>query len=97
AFERQDGLEAAVAALLRGSACGLALDEIEFAAIGLAFAAIGEFARQSSAIKRTLAAGKVARLAGCFACAGGFDSLVDDLPGDGRVLLKEHAKLFVEQ
>ena len=93
----QDGLEAAIAALLGGSACGLALDEIEFAALGLAFAAIGELAGQSAAVERALATGKVAGLASGFARAGRLDGLVDDPLGDGRILLKEHAELFVDQ
>src|SRR6185437_517784 len=97
ALERQDRLEAAVAALLGGSACGLALDEVKFAAVGLAFAAIGQLAGESSAVERAFAAGKVAGLTGGFAGAGGLNRLVDDALGDGRILLQEHAELFVDQ
>jgi hypothetical protein len=63
ALERQNRLEAAIAALLGSSACRFTLDEIELAAVWLAFAAIGELAGQSTAIKGALAAGKVTGLA----------------------------------
>ena len=89
ALERQDGLEAAIAALLGGAAGGLALDQVELAAVGVALGAVGELAGQAAAVERALAAGEVAGLAGGFAGAGGFDRLVDDALGDGRVLLEE--------
>ena len=90
ALEGQDGLEAAIAALLGGAAGALTLDEIEFAAVGIALAAVGELAGQSAAIERALAAGQIAGLAGGFAGARGFNRLVDDAPGDGRILLEIH-------
>ncbi len=78
ALEGQDGLEAAVAALLGGAAGAFALDQVEFAAVGVAFAAVSQLAGQTAAIERALAARQVAGLAGGFACTRGFDGLVDD-------------------
>jgi hypothetical protein len=78
ALERQDGLEAAIAALLGGAAGALALDQVELAAVGIALAAVGQLAGQSAAIERAFAAGEVAGLAGRFAGAGRFNGLVDD-------------------
>src|SRR5579883_3460764 len=97
ALEREDGLEAAVAALFGGAAGGFALDQEQFAAIRLALRAVGELAGEASAIEGAFAAGEVAGLAGGLAGAGGFDRLVDDLAGDGGVLLEEGAQLFVDE
>ena len=88
ALEGQDGLEAAIAALLGGAAGAFALDQVEFAAVGIALRAVGELAGQAAAIESALAAGEVARLAGGLAGAGGFNGLVDDALGDGRILLE---------
>ena len=79
ALERQNGLEAPIAALLGGAACAFTLDEVEFAAIGVALGAVGQLAGQAAAVERALAARKVAGLAGSFARAGRFNRLVDDL------------------
>jgi len=56
-LQGKDRLEAAVATLFGGATCGLTLDEKEFAAIGLALGAVGEFAGQPSAIECAFAAG----------------------------------------
>ena len=40
AFQRQDGLKAAIAPLLGSATCGLALNQEQFAAVRLPFAAI---------------------------------------------------------
>ena len=93
----QDRLELAVAALLGGAAGAFTLDEVEFAAVGLAFAAVGELAGQAAAVECAFAAGEVAGLAGGFAGAGGVDGLVDDLLGDGGVLLEESAETLVDE
>ena len=97
ALQRQDGLEAAVAALLGGAACALALDQIHFAALGLALGAVGQLARQSTAVECAFAAGEVAGLARGFAGARGFDRLVDDLLRDRRILLEERAQPLVDE
>ena len=78
-LQRQDGLEAAVASLLGRAACALTLDQVHFAAFGMALGAVGQLARQSAAIERALAAREVAGLACGFARARRFDGLVDDL------------------
>ena len=96
-LEGKDGLEAAVASLLGGAACGLALDQIDLAAFGIALGAVGQFAGKSAAIEHAFAAGEVARLAGGLAGARGVDGLVDDLAGDLRVLLEERAQLLVDE
>ena len=87
----------AIASLLGGAAGALALDEVELAALGIALAAIGQLAGQAAAIERALAASEVASLACSFARAGSFNGLVDDLAGDGGILLKEHAKALIDE
>ncbi len=97
ALERQDGLEAAIAALLGCAAGAFTLDEVEFAAIRIALRAVGQLAGQAAAVERALAAGEVAGLAGGLAGASSFNGLVDDLAGDGRILLEEHAESLVDE
>ena len=97
ALERQDGLIAAVAALLGGAACGFALDDEDFAARGIALLAIGQLAGQAAGIHGGLAARELARFAGGFAGARGVDALANDAAGDGGVLVKIVAKLFVHE
>ena len=79
ALQRQDGLEAAVAALLGGAAGGFALDQEQLAALRIALRAIGQLAGQAAGIQRALAARQVAGFAGRFTRARGFDRLADDL------------------
>ena len=97
ALQRQDGLVAAVAALLGGAAGGFTLDQVELALVGLPLAAVGQLAGQAAAVQRTLAAGEVACLARGFAGAQGVDRLVDDLLGDLRVLLEESTQALVDE
>ena len=82
------GLEAAVAALLGGATGGVALDDEELAARGVALLAVGELAGQGAALERALADDQVARLAGGFAGARGGQRLLDDAPRVVRVLLE---------
>ena len=96
-LERQDRLEAAITSLLRGSAGGFTLDQVQLATLRLAFRAVCQLAGQAAAIERTFAAGQIAGLARCFSCARSFDRFVDDLARDRRVLLEERAQLFVDE
>ncbi len=84
AAQRQDRLEAAVAALLGGTAGGVAFDDVEFGERGIAFGAVGELAGQAAAGERALAH-RLAGLAGGLAGAGGVEALVDDALADRRV------------
>jgi len=93
ALERQDGLGAAVAALLGGAACRVALDDEEFGARGIAFLAIGELAGEAGDVERTLAAGELAGLARGLAGARGLDDLAGDGLGFLRVLQQELGEL----
>ena len=97
ALEGKDGLEFAIAALLGGAAGAFALDEIKFAAVGIALAAVGELAGKSAAVERALAASQIAGLARSFASAGGLNGLVDDAPGDGRILFEIHAEALIDE
>src|SRR5207248_10953320 len=96
-FQRQDGLETAVAALLGGAASGFALHQEQFAAFGLALGAIGELAGQAAAIERALAASEVAGSARRLASTRGFDGFVDDLASYRRILLEKRAQAFVDE
>ena len=93
-LEREDGLEAAITSLFGGAAGGLSFHEEEFAAVGIALGAVGEFAGKAAGIKRAFAAGEVAGLARRFAGAGSVDGFVDDLFRDRRILFKERAEAF---
>src|SRR5687768_12234048 len=64
AAQWQDGLEAAVAALLGRAARRVALDDVQLAAGGVPFLAIGQLAGEGHAIECALADHEVARLAG---------------------------------
>ena len=75
----------------------LALDQVEFAAVGIALRAVGQLAGQSAAVESAFAAGQVAGLAGCLARTGGFNGLVDDALGHGRVLLQKHAEPLIDE
>ena len=73
AAEREDRLEAAVAALLGGAAGGVALDDVELGQRGIAFGAVGELAGQAAAGEGALADG-LAGLARGLAGAGGVEA-----------------------
>src|SRR5436305_1298569 len=87
-LERQDGLEAPVAALLGRAAGGIALDQEELGPLGVALGAVGELAGEVRGVERALAPGEVARLAGRLAGVGRLDALLDDPPGLARILLQ---------
>ena len=88
AAERQDRLEAAVAALLGRATGRVALDEVELAPGRVALLAVGELARQGHALEGALADDEVARLAGGLASTGRRQALLDDPPAVGRVLVE---------
>ena len=88
AAQRQDGLEAAVAALLGGAACGITLDEVDLGLLRIFDGAVGELARQARHLEGVLAARELACLAGGFARTGGHDGLLDDALRDGWVLIE---------
>ena len=88
AAQRQDGLEAPVAALLGRATGRIALDDVELAAGGVALLAVGELAGQGHAVERALADDEVARLAGRLAGAGGRQALLDDPAAVGGVLVE---------
>ncbi len=79
AFERQDRLEAPVAALCRGAACRFAFDEEQFTARRIALLAVAQLARQAAGIERALAPSQIAGFSGRFTRARGVDRLADDL------------------
>ena len=88
AAQRQDRLEPAVAALLGRATGRVALDEVELAARGIAFLAVGELARERHAVERALADDEVAGLAGGLASAGRGQALLDDPAAVGGVLVE---------
>src|SRR5436853_7822096 len=62
ALQRQDRLKGAVAALLRGAAGAVTLDNEQLALCRIAFLAIGELARKVRYVESALAPRQVARL-----------------------------------
>ena len=89
ALDRQDRLEAPVAALLGRAAGRLAFDDVDLALRRIALLAVGQLAGQRAAVERALAPHQVAGLARGFARARGVDDLLHDLLGDDRVLFEE--------
>src|ERR1700691_2014856 len=96
AFERQDGLVAAIAAAFGGAAGGFTLDEEDFAARGIAFLAIGELSGQAAGIESGFAASELAGLAGGFARASCVNTLADNFSRDGGMLVEIFAKALVD-
>ena len=94
AAERQDRLEAAVAALLGRATGRVALDDVQLAARGIALLAVGELARQRQAVEGALAEDEVAGLARRFAGAGRRQAFLDDPPAVARVLVEVLAEGF---
>jgi hypothetical protein len=82
--QRQDGLEATVAALLGRAAGGVTLDDIKFCEGGIAFGAIGEFAGETAAGKCALP-DRLTRFAGGLASAGTVERLIDNLFRDSGI------------
>src|SRR5207248_3880466 len=96
-LERQDCLEAAIASLFCCAACGFTLDQVDLATIRLALRAVGQFAGQSATVERSFATGKVASLSRCLTGTRSFDRLVDDLAGDGWILLEKGAQPLIDK
>src|SRR5688572_4601569 len=96
AFDGQDGLEAAIAALLGRAAGRLALDDVDLALRRVALLAIRKLSRKAAAVERALASHQISRLAGRFARPRGIDRLADDALGNGRRFLQILAELVVD-
>ena len=96
AAQRQNGLEAPVAALFGRAAGGIALDQVNLAEAGVFFRAVGQLAGQSAAIQAVLAHDQVAGLAGGFARAGGREALIDNALRVVRVLFKIQSQPFAD-
>src|SRR3990172_3052879 len=97
AEEREDRLEAAVAALLGGAAGGVALDDEQLAHLGVALGAIGELAGEDAVVEDALLDDEVAGLAGGVAGAGGGEALLDDAAAVGWVLLEVAGELLAQR
>ena len=96
ALDRQDRLEAPVAALLRRAAGRLAFDDVDLALRGIALLAVGQLAGKAAAVERALAAHEIARLARRLARPRRIDGLADDPLGDDRVLFEVLTELVVD-
>ncbi len=88
AEQRQDRLEAPVAALLGRAAGRVALDDVQLAPRRVALLAVGELAGQRHPLERALADDEVARLAGGLAGARGGQALLDDPAAVAGVLVE---------
>ena len=94
AFDREDRLITAVAALLGGAAGGVALDYIKLGEVRVALGAIGEFSRQSTAGEGAFAHG-FAGLARGFPGAGGGEAFFNDSLRDGGIRVEEGHQVLV--
>ena len=95
ALDREDRLVAAVAALLGGTAGGVAFDDVELADGRVALGAVGQLAGEAAGGHGGLADG-LAGLAGGLAGAGGVEALVDDAAAGLRVALEVVLELLAD-
>src|ERR1051325_11644439 len=86
-FERQNRLVLAIAALLRGAARRVALDDINLRLLRIPFLTIRELARQHRPAERAFTH-DFAGFSGRFTSPCSIDRLADDLASNGRVLLE---------
>ncbi len=86
--QRQDCLEASVAALFGGAAGGVTLDDVDFAGFRIAQGAVGELAGHGSRIEHAFAPGEFLGFAGRLASGGGLYDFLDDLFGNRRVFFE---------
>ena len=96
AADRQNRLEFAVASGFRRTACRITLDDVKFAACGIAVGAVGKFPRQPDPFEQALAADGFTGLLRRFAGAGRGHRAGTDGLGDGRVLFEIGAEFFVD-
>src|SRR5262249_39561659 len=97
AFQRQNCLKAAIAALLGGASGGFTFDQKQLAAAWIALRAISEFARQASTIQCAFASSKVAGFARRFTCPCSFDGFVDNPSRYGGILFEEGAQTLIDE
>src|SRR6202042_2315796 len=83
ALKRQHCLEFPVPPLLSRPACGLALDQVQLAAVWITLTAVGQLARQTAAIERTFAPRQVTCFPGRLTRTRSLNRLVDDPLRDG--------------
>src|SRR5690606_24953022 len=93
-FERQYGLRATVATLLRRTAGRIALDEEQLGKRRVFLLTIGELAGQARDVERAFAPRHLARLARGFPRARGFDDFRDDGLRFVRVLEQERLEVL---
>ena len=95
AAQREDRLVAAVAALLGGAACGIALHDEQLGFGRVLRLAVGQLSGQREAVEDALAAHRLAGLARGEAGPAGVGDLPDDLLRVGRVLVEPDRELLV--
>ena len=88
AAQGQNRLDVSATAVLGRTACRVALYDEELSQLGIAHRAVGELAGQRRRLEQTLAAGRLARLAGGVARLAGLLRLLDDLAGGLGMLLQ---------
>ena len=94
--QRQDGLNGRITAHLGGTACRIALDDEDFGAAGVFFAAVCQLAGHPAGLQCALAAHQFAGLFGSGAGPGGLGGLFKDGLCHAGVLLKEFHQLGVD-
>ena len=93
ASKRQDGLRFRVSPLNGGAACRITLDDEQLALFGVAGLAVLELVGHAGRLENRLAPGVLAGFLRRDAGAGGFDGLLDDVLGLGRVGVEPVAEL----
>ncbi len=97
ALQRQDGLGAAIPALLGGAAGRITLHQVELGQRRVLFLAVGELSRKTGNVQHALAAGHLARLARRLAGPRSFYHLARDRLRVLRVLCQEVRQLLRHQ
>src|SRR3990172_3936114 len=97
ALDREDRLEAAVAAALGRAAGRDALDDEHLAVLRVAVRAVGQLAGEHRAVEESLADDEVARFARRLARPRRGDALLDDAAAVGRVLLQVLGEAFADR
>ena len=93
--QRQDRLCAGISSLLRTSAGGITLDDIDLAFFRIAGTAVAQFSRQRrNAVQRALSPCQLTRLFGGQTRLAGDDRLIDDYLGDIRMFHEETLQLL---
>ena len=94
--QRKDGLRATVSPGLGRATCGIALNQIYFALLGLSGLAVRKFTRQTTAFEHAFSTRQIPGFSCGFTCFGGQHGLVNDEFANRRIFLEVLVELLVD-